>query len=52
MSCAWTLLLELDIFQESGSTVQIGERQVYITGAGPKCVLWCHDVRGFNSGDR
>ena len=32
--------------------MQVGDRQVYITGSGPKCVVWCHDVKGFNAEDR
>merc|ERR1719323_1159896 len=39
-------------YTESGATVQVGDRQVYITGSGPKCVVWCHDVKGFNADDR
>jgi len=39
-------------YTESGATVQVGDRQVYITGSGPKCVVWCHDVKGFNAADR
>ena len=21
-------------------------------GSGPKCLIWCHDMKGFNSNDR
>ena len=40
------------VLQESGTTITVGDRAVYVVGAGPKCVVWCHDLRGFNSGDR
>ena len=23
-----------------------------MTGKGPKCIVWCHDMKGFNAGDR
>ena len=38
--------------QESGHIELIGEREVYIVGSGPKCVVWCHDIRGFAGSDR
>jgi len=39
-------------YTESGATHQIGDRQVYITGSSPKCIVWCHDMKGFNADDR
>ena len=38
--------------QESGHIEVIGDREVYIVGSGPKCVVWCHDIRGFSGSDR
>jgi len=39
-------------YTESGEILQIGDTQVYKVGSGPKCVIWCHDYKGFNSTDR
>merc|ERR1712227_268089 len=39
-------------YVEAGVTEQIGDRQVDIVGSSPKCIVWCHDMRGFNAGDR
>ena len=27
--------------------VQVGDMKVYRTGAGPKCIIWCYDIYGF-----
>ena len=47
-----TVDILVPVLQESGTTITVGDRAVYVVGAGPKCVVWCHDLRGFNSGDR
>jgi len=39
-------------YVEAGVTEQIGDRQVYIVGNSPKCIVWCHDMKGFNADDR
>jgi len=39
-------------YSEHGKTVEIGNTEVYVVGSGAKCVIWCHDMKGFNSGDR
>jgi len=39
-------------YTENGTTVTVGETDVYLVGSGPQCVIWCHDMKGFNSGDR
>ena len=45
-------ILSLYDCQEAGVTEQIGDRQVYIVGSSPKCIIWCHDMKGFNADDR
>ena len=27
--------------------IQVGDMKVYRTGGGPKCVIWCYDIYGF-----
>jgi len=39
-------------YTESGTIVTVGETDVYLVGSGAKCVIWCHDMKGFNSDDR
>jgi len=39
-------------YTEGGQIVQVGDCEVYTVGAGPKCVIWCHDMKGFASNDR
>merc|ERR1719369_718295 len=39
-------------YSESGETVRIGNSDVYKVGSGAKCIIWCHDCKGFNSNDR
>lgn len=39
-------------YTESGTIVTVGETDVYLVGSGAKCVIWCHDMKGFNSEDR
>jgi len=39
-------------YKESGQTVTLGDIHLYKVGSGPKCVIWCHDCKGYNSGDR
>eukprot|EP00090_Calanus_glacialis_P037994 TRINITY_DN6610_c0_g1_i4.p1 TRINITY_DN6610_c0_g1~~TRINITY_DN6610_c0_g1_i4.p1 ORF type:complete len:995 (-),score=266.92 TRINITY_DN6610_c0_g1_i4:2318-5302(-) len=39
-------------YTESGTIVTVGETEVYLVGSGAKCVIWCHDMKGFNSDDR
>jgi len=39
-------------YSESGETVRVGNTDVYKVGSGAKCVIWCHDCKGFNSNDR
>merc|ERR1719268_293940 len=39
-------------YTEHGKTVEVGNTEVYVVGSGAKCVIWCHDMKGFNSGDR
>lgn len=39
-------------YTESGTIVTVGETEVYLVGSGAKCVIWCHDMKGFNSEDR
>jgi len=34
-------------YTEAGREVEVGGRQVYMVGSGPKAVIWCHDTRGF-----
>merc|ERR1711942_136163 len=40
------------VLQEHGEIVEVGNTEVYVVGSGAKCVIWCHDMKGFNSGDR
>ena len=40
------------MLQEHGKIVEVGNTEVYVVGSGAKCVIWCHDMKGFNSGDR
>jgi len=39
-------------YTENGKIVCIGNTDVYVVGTGPKCVIWCHDMKGFECGDR
>jgi len=39
-------------YSESGKVVEVGNTEVYVVGSGAKCVIWCHDMKGFNSNDR
>merc|ERR1719495_2107394 len=39
-------------YAESGAVVKVGDTDVYVVGSGPKCVIWCHDMKGFASEDR
>merc|ERR1740128_180093 len=39
-------------YTESGTIVKVGSYDVYVVGSGPKCVIWCHDMKGFASDDR
>lgn len=39
-------------YRESGEIVKVGDVEAYQVGSGPKCIIWCHDCKGFNSGDR
>jgi len=39
-------------YTESGTIVKVGSYDVYVVGSGPKCLIWCHDMKGFASGDR
>jgi len=39
-------------YKESGSVTLVGDKEVYIAGTGLKVIIWCHDVKGFNGGDR
>jgi len=39
-------------YTESGAVVKVGDTDVYVVGSGPKCVIWCHDMKGFASEDR
>jgi len=35
-------------YAESGSETLIGDRNVYVVGSGAKCVIWCHDIKGYS----
>lgn len=39
-------------YKEAGVTVKVGDTEIYKVGSGPKCIIWCHDCKGFNGGDR
>jgi len=39
-------------YTECGTILEVGNTEVYVVGHGAKCVIWCHDMKGFNCGDR
>jgi len=39
-------------YTEAGDTLTIGNLEVYKVGSGPKCIIWCHDCKGFSADDR
>eukprot|EP00092_Neocalanus_flemingeri_P026177 GFUD01028374.1.p1 GENE.GFUD01028374.1~~GFUD01028374.1.p1 ORF type:complete len:1019 (+),score=296.62 GFUD01028374.1:74-3058(+) len=39
-------------YKEGGTIVKVGNSDVYMIGSGPKCLIWCHDMKGYASGDR
>merc|ERR1719495_2533188 len=39
-------------YTQSGTTITLGSHEVYLVGSGAKCLIWCHDMKGFNSDDR
>jgi len=39
-------------YTENGSLTKVGDNQMYVVGTGVKCVIWCHDLRGFQGRDR
>merc|ERR1711936_141814 len=39
-------------YSQAGEDIEVGKVGVYKVGSGPKCVIWCHDCKGYRDGDR
>jgi len=39
-------------YSQSGEEIEIGKVGVYKVGSGAKCVIWCHDCKGYGDRDR
>jgi len=39
-------------YSQAGEDIEIGKVGVYKVGSGPKCVIWCHDCKGYGDRDR
>jgi len=37
-------------WHSKGVVEQVGDMKVYRTGSGPKCIIWCYDIYGFEGG--
>merc|ERR1711971_644576 len=39
-------------YSQAGEDIEIGNVGVYKVGSGAKCVIWCHDCKGYGDRDR
>merc|ERR1711970_605252 len=37
-------------WNDKGVVDQVGDMKMYRTGCSPKCIIWCHDIYGFEGG--